>query len=116
LVHSEHEQINPDYLLWGCFRWSFASSSTPAGCVFFKYMAWMGQGARDAKSPCATSVKRCEGFSIQDTLSSDSFQIRPLEGIPVDIGAPPILVITDCLLVIGYQYRQYATTGLHLRR
>jgi hypothetical protein len=25
----------PDYLLWGCFRSSFASSSTPAGCLLF---------------------------------------------------------------------------------
>jgi hypothetical protein len=29
------EQIKPDYLLWGCFcfRWSFSSASTPAGCL-----------------------------------------------------------------------------------
>jgi hypothetical protein len=27
------EQKEPDYLLWGCFRSSFASSSTPAGCL-----------------------------------------------------------------------------------
>jgi hypothetical protein len=30
---SEYEQMEPDYLLWGCFRWSFASASTPAGCL-----------------------------------------------------------------------------------
>ena len=29
------EQKEPDYLLWGCFRWGFASASTstPAGCL-----------------------------------------------------------------------------------
>jgi hypothetical protein len=37
------EQIKPDYLLWGCFRWSFASASTPAGCLLqliHGHMAW----------------------------------------------------------------------------
>jgi hypothetical protein len=28
------EQKERDYLLWGCFRWSFASSSTPAGLAY----------------------------------------------------------------------------------
>jgi hypothetical protein len=27
------EQIKPDYLLWDCFCWGFASASTPAGCL-----------------------------------------------------------------------------------
>jgi hypothetical protein len=27
------EQKESDYLLWGCFRSSSASSSTPAGCL-----------------------------------------------------------------------------------
>jgi hypothetical protein len=27
------EQKEREYLLWGCFRSSFASSSTPAGCL-----------------------------------------------------------------------------------
>jgi hypothetical protein len=43
------EQIKPDYLLWGCFRWSFASSSTPAGCVL-QLKHGLDEAARDAKS------------------------------------------------------------------
>jgi hypothetical protein len=30
---AEAANKEPDYLLWGCFRSSFASSSTPAGCL-----------------------------------------------------------------------------------
>jgi hypothetical protein len=43
------EQIKPDYLLWGCFRWSFASSSTPAGCLL-QLIHGLDEGARGAKS------------------------------------------------------------------
>jgi hypothetical protein len=43
------EQIKPDYLLWGCFRWSFASSSTPAGCLL-QLKHGLDEAARDAKS------------------------------------------------------------------
>jgi hypothetical protein len=47
------EQINPDYLLWGCFRSSFAmhSSSTPAGCLF-QLKHGLDEAARGAKSGC----------------------------------------------------------------
>jgi hypothetical protein len=45
------EQIKPDYLLWGCFRWSFASSSTPAGCLLqLVLIHGLDEGARGAKS------------------------------------------------------------------
>jgi hypothetical protein len=45
------EQKEPgDYLLWGCFRSGFASSSTPAGCLF-QLIHGLDEGARGAKSP-----------------------------------------------------------------
>jgi hypothetical protein len=43
------EQIKPDFLLWGCFRSSFASSSTPAGCLL-QLKHGLDEGARGAKS------------------------------------------------------------------
>jgi hypothetical protein len=43
------EQIKPDYLLWGCFRLSFASSSTPAGCLL-QLKHGLDEAARGAKS------------------------------------------------------------------
>jgi hypothetical protein len=43
------EQIKPDYLLGGCFRWSFASASTPAGCLL-QLIHGLDESARDAKS------------------------------------------------------------------
>jgi hypothetical protein len=43
------EQIKPDYLLWGCFRWSFASASTPAGCLL-QLIHGLDEVARGAKS------------------------------------------------------------------
>jgi hypothetical protein len=43
------EQKEPDYLLWGCFRWSFASASTPAGCLL-QLIHGLDEGARGAKS------------------------------------------------------------------
>jgi hypothetical protein len=44
------EQKETDYLLWGCFRSSFASSSTPAGCLL-QLIHGLDEGARGAKSP-----------------------------------------------------------------
>jgi hypothetical protein len=48
------EQKEPDYLLWGCFRSSFASSSTPAGCLL-QLIHGLDEGARSAKSGCKKS-------------------------------------------------------------
>jgi hypothetical protein len=50
------EQIKPDYLLWGFFRWSFSSASTPAGCLFF-LIHGLDEGARDAKFPLKKRVQ-----------------------------------------------------------
>jgi hypothetical protein len=44
------EQIKPDYLLWGCFRSNFASSSTPAGCVL-QLKHGLDHRAREAQNP-----------------------------------------------------------------
>jgi hypothetical protein len=54
------EQIKPDYLLWGCFRWSFASSSTPAGCLLqlVHGLDGMDEGARGAKSQIPEKKKQ----------------------------------------------------------
>jgi hypothetical protein len=46
---SEYEQKEPDYLLWGCFHWSFASASTPAGRLL-QLIHGLGEGAQGAKS------------------------------------------------------------------
>jgi hypothetical protein len=43
------EQKEPDYLLWGPLRSSFASSSTPAGCLL-QLEHGLDEGARGAKS------------------------------------------------------------------
>jgi hypothetical protein len=67
------EQKGRDYLLWGCFRSSFASSSAPAGCLL-QLIHGLDEGARGAKSGCKKSNKHCEGFSIQATLYPDSFR------------------------------------------
>jgi hypothetical protein len=43
----------------------------------FQLIHGLDEGAQGgAKSPCATSNRRCEGFSIQATLSPDSFRSR----------------------------------------
>jgi hypothetical protein len=81
------EQKERDYLLWGCFRSSFASSSTPAGCLL-ELIHDLDQGARSAKSPCATSNKRRGFFSIQATLSpgplrSSLYVLGPVPGVGV---------------------------------
>jgi hypothetical protein len=68
------EQKGPDYLLWGCFRSSFASSSTPAGCLLQLILHGLDEGARGAKSQRKKSNKEREGFSIQATLSPGSFR------------------------------------------
>jgi hypothetical protein len=44
----------PDYLLWGCFRWSFASASTPAGGLL-QLIHGLDEGARGAKPGCAVN-------------------------------------------------------------
>jgi hypothetical protein len=49
------EQKEPDYLLWGCFRWGFASASTPAGCLL-PLVHGLDEGARGAKSPWKNAV------------------------------------------------------------
>jgi hypothetical protein len=67
------EQKEPDYLIWGCFRSSFASSSTPAGCLF-QLKHGLDEGARGAKSQRKKSNKEREGFSIQATLYPGSFR------------------------------------------
>ena len=36
---SEYEQSEPNYPLWGCFRWGFASASTPAGGLLLVLVA-----------------------------------------------------------------------------
>jgi hypothetical protein len=51
LIPFEQIKPKPDYLLWGCFRWGFASSRAPAGCLF-QLIHGLGEGARGAKSPC----------------------------------------------------------------
>jgi hypothetical protein len=43
------EQKEPDYLLWAPLRSSFASSSTPAGCLL-QLIHGLDEGARGAKS------------------------------------------------------------------
>jgi hypothetical protein len=43
------EQKERDYLLWGSFRSSSASSSTPAGCLL-QLIHGLDEGARGAKS------------------------------------------------------------------
>jgi hypothetical protein len=43
------EQKEPDYLLWGCFRSRFASSSTPAGCLL-QLMSGLRRGRK--RLPC----------------------------------------------------------------
>jgi hypothetical protein len=48
------EQFKPDYLLWGPLRSSFASSSTPAGCLL-KLKHGLDEAARGAKSGCKKS-------------------------------------------------------------
>jgi hypothetical protein len=45
--HSEYEQSEPDYLPWGCFRPSFASASTPAGCLNVQVHGPEGLGPED---------------------------------------------------------------------
>jgi hypothetical protein len=45
------EQKEPDYLLWAPLRSSFASSSTPAGCLL-QLEHGLDEGARGAKSGC----------------------------------------------------------------
>ena len=48
------EQKEPDYLLWAPLRSSFASSSTPAGCLL-QLIHGLDEGARGAKSGCKKS-------------------------------------------------------------
>jgi hypothetical protein len=74
------EQNERDYLLWVCFRSSFASSSTPAGCLL-QLIHGLDEGARGAKSYRKKSNKEREGFSIQATLYP--LQIKPEESRPV---------------------------------
>jgi hypothetical protein len=50
------EQKGRDYLLWGALRSGFTSSSTPAGCLW-QLIHGLDEGARGAKSPCASYFK-----------------------------------------------------------
>jgi hypothetical protein len=50
------EQKEPDYMLWGCFRWSFASTSTPAGCLL-QLIHGLDEETRDAKSHIKKVIK-----------------------------------------------------------
>jgi hypothetical protein len=43
------EQFKPEYLLWGPLRPSFASASTPAGCLL-QLIHGLDEGARGAES------------------------------------------------------------------
>jgi hypothetical protein len=63
VAESPFELNKPDYLLWGALRSSFASSSTPAGCLL-QLIHGLGEGARGAKSGCKKSNSHCGGFSI----------------------------------------------------
>jgi hypothetical protein len=94
---------------WGCFRSSFASLGTPAGCLL-QLIHGLDEGARGAKSGC----KKSRGFSIQATLYPDSFRSGLKErdqstidrvdyrhrlpvGFPVSTMPPP-----DCTCVAGH--------------
>jgi hypothetical protein len=110
------ELNKPDYLLWGCFRSSFASSSTPAGCLL-QLIHGLDEGTRGVKSQRekkAISNKEREGFSIQATLSPGSFRSslnradqstidrvdyrhRLPVGFPLSAMPPP-----DCTCVAGH--------------
>jgi hypothetical protein len=63
-VPSPFELNKPDYLLWGCFRSSFASSTTPGGCLLqLKHGlgpgSWMRRrAARGAKSQSGNCNKQ----------------------------------------------------------
>jgi hypothetical protein len=50
LILIPFEQKEPDYLLWGPLRSSFASSSTPAAGCLFQLKHGLDEAAREAKS------------------------------------------------------------------
>ena len=60
------EQKEPDYLLWAPLRSSFASSSTPAGCLL-QLKHGLDEGARGAKSHRKKSNKQRTDFLGPDT-------------------------------------------------
>jgi hypothetical protein len=105
------EQIKPDYLLWGCFRSSFASSSTPAGCLL-QLIHGLDEGARGAKSHRKKCNKERTDFSIQATLYPDSFRSSLNRAEPVDNRSRCLSPSTAC----WFSGVDNATTGLHLRR
>jgi hypothetical protein len=126
-----YEQRNPAPrlapALGRCFRWSFASASTPgAGCVSFGIHG-LNEGARGTKSSCgfffasgngARHEKACLAVGLLSAaLSPDrpALQIRPLESMPAArhrTERPG----SRHRLHVGYQCRQHQPTGLHLRR
>jgi hypothetical protein len=55
------EQKEPDYLLWGPLRSSFASSCTPAGCLL-QPKHGLDEGARGAKSGWKKKLLALNGF------------------------------------------------------
>jgi hypothetical protein len=77
------EQKEPDYLLWGCFRSSFASSSTPAGCLL-QLIHGLDEGARGAKSDWKKKLLALKGFFDPGYFVSRLLQIKPERERPVD--------------------------------
>jgi hypothetical protein len=55
------EQKERDYLLWGCFRSSFASSSTPAGCLL-QLIHGLDEAARGAESYKKKAIRKERAF------------------------------------------------------
>jgi hypothetical protein len=52
------EQIKPDYQLCGCFRWSFASTSTHAGCRVAYCNQYMVGPPAENKTPRGSREQR----------------------------------------------------------
>jgi hypothetical protein len=62
------EQKEPDYLLWGPLRSSFASSSTPAGCLLqLKHGLDEGAGGARREMALKTSITH-QALSINRLL------------------------------------------------
>jgi hypothetical protein len=86
--------------LWGALHSSFDSASTPVGRLL-ELIHGLGEGARGAKPWYKKGNSQFAVSLLSAALSPDSFQIKPLESTPVDIGAPRPVLVIDCLLVIS---------------